>query len=228
MFIQTLHNMFNLKSFSFCIFIAVILSSCKKDDKNISPKPPPPIVESNSDYFLSDSSNYWIYETVQIDTNNNQHFIKKDTVTVRTENVNGTEYIVFNKSAHFGSNRTRYDDFVRDSAGYMIRRYSKDIIFSASDLNTVLRVDSSMPNIFITKYRMIKDSTQLILPVGTFNNVLTFQGEVRAVNGATIFYPEIRYTKQSYVKGVGLSFESFFYFNSPGHIERRLIDYQVK
>lgn len=208
------------KIFVFPLFIPLFLSSCKKDDKNISPNQSPPIVESISDYFLSDSSNYWIYETIQIDTNNNQRFIKKDTVTVRTENVKETEYIVYEINTKVNPN-SKVDYYVKDSAGY---RNSRNIIFSATDLNTILNIDSTHPDIYITKYKMTKDSIDLIVPVGTFNNVLTYQGEVRTLDN----YSKIRYTKQSYVKGVGLAFESYFYLFSNIRIERRLIDYQVK
>jgi hypothetical protein len=205
-------------------------SSCSKDDDDVTIPIVPPVTKpvSNSDYFLTDSANYWIYETYKVDTNNNETFESRDTVTVRNVVINGVEYMVYNMRNPIGSNRNKSDVYMKDSSGYIVNRYGSRKVFSATDLNRVIAIDSMNPNFYITEYMMVKDSVPLVVPAGSFTEALTYQGKVRAVNGGTSNYPEIRYSKKSYATGVGLAFEKFFYFSTGHfHYERRLVDYHV-
>lgn len=226
----------NIRLLTIISSILLLISSCKKDDGSNDP-----IVinepDKNSNYFLTDTSNYWVYEYFDVDTLGNERFLSRDTATSRTEIINGEEFLVFNEK---GFLQREEDFYYKDSAGfihaygfydsliYKIKVNLNRVIFSATTINTVIQVDTSNPLLYTAEFMMVRDNpSEINVPAGNFTDILNTKGKFIATQGATVRYPAVRYADRIYAKGVGLVFERFFYFSLPKFIERRLVEYSV-
>lgn len=173
--------------------------------------------------------NYWIYENYKIDSVGNESkmeqidsvFIARDTL------INGNSYFIFMGTNYPLSNKIKQIAILRDSLHYLVNHEGL-ILFSSENYSDtfVTRIQTSLEDtIYISYYKMTNHLIQFSVPAGTFE-VINYQGEINYIHTIQgIDNP--RYCDNYYAKGIGKVFSSNFFLFQAGHMEKRLVRYQV-
>jgi hypothetical protein len=212
---------------SVLLFLAIpfLLLNCKKEDPGGDPAPQP-------DFTRLGIGNYWIYEFYRVDTNGVEtRLAETDSCHILKDSVIGNVTYFVRVSDPFRFEKSggplvplRYSDtaLVRDSAGYLLRRYadgSQVIEFSRDDFARVLFSDS-IGTLLYEELRMTGKDSVIEVPAGSFVTR----------TACLVCYPleptypwGIRKFPYSYGRNAGLVKYAYAFYSSPIHYEGRLM-----
>jgi hypothetical protein len=212
-----------LRISSAALLIVVLLGSCKKDQPPAPAAPTPSTAfESPGEYFKADAGDYWIYQSLSIDTNGVETIQGTDSVYVIPDTViNGNTFHRY-RGSWFTNGPITWT--WRDSS-YCIVNEIGHKLFTTQLFDQPLD-SSSYPAIYYAYYSVPSARASISVPSGSYTNSLDFLGESHMISPGYLWDP-IRYTHNYYVKNIGLVCEHKFYSNSPGTLERRLLRYHV-
>lgn len=210
------------------LLMTIVISSCKKEDKNEPITPPISTVYPN--YSQLKVGNYWIYQQVELDSMGNETpknifdscYVEKDTI-INTY----TYYKVFSPEVSGSSYK-----YLRDSLHYIVEAFSGRIMFSSQDFTTIFyslclqTADSNSDTIAVLTAKMDDKDMSITTPAGTF--ITSNMKEKISFNPR--FQPsyQIRYRNNRYAKNIGLVVETLPIWSSQLFTtERRLVRYHL-
>lgn len=199
------------------IIILTTLFSCSDDSDPYS---------SNETklYYPSQIGNYWEYEVWYIYPDREESLIYTDSIKIAKEmEINGKKYFCVNQKSAYTSSKWMEKYKLRDSNGYIVGEnevtYFSNINFK--DTLSHLSYYFSDGRIISIARKMEKVDTRVVLPAGSFTNVLDFKGKLTEDN------KEPRYTHQYFAKNVGIIFEREACVSEGEYIEHRLKSYRI-
>lgn len=215
--------------------LLVMLYSCKKDeiqeDQNQH--------EPSKTYLPLESGNYWIYQSVTIDSLGNE--VPKEMydsiVVTGVENIRGNQYYEVEQHLNYAGTLKDLVDvgrpflfgkYLRDSLGYIINK-SGTISLSSSNFTDTLKQGYQTANndtvCYIT-YKMEHVNQPVTVPAGDFE-VIRFRGTVQ-IDKDWIFHEEVVYSNTYYAEDVGVVKETAPYLSGKGGVGRNLVRFHVK
>lgn len=224
-----------MKKIAILGLMTLALYSCKKQEDTTLEVECEPEVTVN-DYMPMAIGNYWVYEHVEIDSNNNEKKIGiVDSIKItRKEKLRGKEYYVFE-----GTNRpyTSYKSVVymlRDSSGYLVNSEGNVLmsVINFTDTLGKFKEGSDTNWIYQTFGIMEREKTVVIAGIGP----------IRVINSVGHYVHNQKYLPQSkrlkvsvnnyYSRGVGKIVDTYFwsieFLYSGKVIERRLVKYHIE
>jgi hypothetical protein len=164
-----------MKNLFVCLFLLIFIAACHKNDGTNSPNTQ--IVASN--FNPMKVGNYWIYQIFKEDnagilqaTNTfDSTYIVSDTL------VRGSKFFKF--ISRYGSSvdeaEPNQNEFLSDSAGYLISGFNGRRVFSATDFTndinkTVLTGVNATDTIFVNTIKMLSN-TAAVVPAGSFSTI---------------------------------------------------------
>ncbi|MGL5892708.1 MAG: hypothetical protein ACRC3B_22635 [Bacteroidia bacterium] len=209
------------------VSLCLLAAACKKEEEQIIPQPQNPPVTQSVAYFPLDSGSYWVYDTWQIDTLNNETYVSSDTVWVLGDSIiRGNTYsVIMSNNNQFTIPRGLF----RDSANCIVNS-NGDIYFSVSMLGQEIDVDSIWSG--NTLYIVIRDSMDngthtVALNSGSYT---TYQKSMNYSFAfpASIVQPHAPY-HTNFAQGIGLVRSQYVYSTNPAFLyERRLVSYHIE
>ncbi|MEI6886182.1 MAG: hypothetical protein WCO02_16955 [Bacteroidota bacterium] len=203
---------------NFAVLIMISLS-CKKSTEESYPA-------VKADYYQLKVGNYWIYQSVRIDSAGHDTtflphldsaYIEKDTL------IRGYTFfkLYSDPSGLFGGNEL---SLLRDSSGYLINWYGK-ILCSDDNFTQVIAYDTLMPTAYMGYVSMTGRDSIINVPAGPIQSITSRMKVVPAPR-----YPQIpvRYVYSSYGKGIGMIKTHNFYFMGNIKFEGWLVRYKLK
>ncbi len=202
----------------FIFVISLFLFSCKKEKDDPISKNNNAILDS---YMPLAVGNYWIYQSVMVDTNGIETINPKlDSVYVSSDTlINGKLYYHIWGLTFF--NYPTYNYYARDSSEFFVGlkgalgfapNYYKDTL-----INTV-------PNYYINYRYSIPKDTLITVPAGIF---LTSLFQSKFVFTPTYQWEKVRYMPQYFSRGIGIVKERAFFTGNPNYYEGRLLRYHL-
>lgn len=199
----------------------IFLSACQKEENQT--------IESEENYMLFSAGSYWVYETIQLDSDGNQIndaiidsiYIAGDTL------INNQQYRLFKGTNYPWNNPTETVLIARDSSGYTVTP-DGNIIFSSKNFSDILAHRSEIidnDTLYSVSYMMQKTDDLITVPAGTFK-VLDYIGEVvtnHEIPNST--FP--KYCHNYYADGVGKVKSVHHFLVSSNYIEKRLLRYKI-
>lgn len=209
--------------FAFGLFCTLTITACKKDKgiaEEENSQTPTPIPSAFMPFKVG---NYWIYQSVKIDTNGNETInptldsvhVQKDTV------INGQTFYEIRGRTWW--NDPAYVEYLRDSSGFIVAPSGRKYFAPFYD-NYLLSFDTTANYSGIHLY-MTSGNTSVTVPAGTFTTAVKTQ--------KTFFYPSYqwgnpRYNYAHYCNGIGIIKEQKYYDATPDTYEGRLVRYHVQ
>ncbi len=201
--------------------VCFLLFSCKKEQTqtntqaaNTTSKP------STINYYGLSVGSYWVYDIYLVDTLNNSTFEWQDSAWIRSDTVvrGNTYYILAGSTLDMP-----LDGPLRDSAGWLVNNSGLRMCNNTGDTSIFLTlVDTGMS---VNTFAMSLYTSIIMVPAGAFT-CFDAIGTCK-IMAAKYPWPNPRYLNNYYANGVGLIFQTDFYFNSPNHLERRLVRYHI-
>lgn len=213
------------KLFVLAMLIAVVATSCKKDDDPDPNDEIPPV--STINYYPMKVGNYWVYETYKIDSSGvetnegkiDSIFVKSDTI------VNGHTYYKLFGNRLGGSQYTQIGTY-RDSSNLIVSIDGAILLHPTNFTDTLTTEVHMQDNMKIYSYYTIMEnpSAQLTVPAGTFNVIRLMTDYIIYIHNPTYSRKHYKY----YTDGIGMIQESFG-FASQRYVnyERRLVRYHL-
>jgi hypothetical protein len=164
-----------MKNLFVCLFLLAFVTACRKNDGTNSPTAQ--IVASN--FNPMKVGNYWIYQifkednagVLQATSTFDSTYIASDTL------VRGRKFFKF--VSRYGSSveaaEPNHDEFLSDSAGYLISGFKGRRIFSTTDFTndidkSVLTGANAMDTIYVNTIKMLNNTTAVV-PAGSFSTI---------------------------------------------------------
>jgi hypothetical protein len=206
------------------LFVSILtislLISCRNENETIV---------SNDSYYPLTIGNYWIYQSVKIDSIGNETVIPNiDSVIIsRDTTIRNKQYFILEGTNSPFNPKWGIIAIYRDSSGYLVNNQG-EIRFTENNFTDTLAYEVELNNqdtLYSLTYKMEASTNPVTVPAGTFN-VLNFKGTVftpREIPGVD----NPRYLNTYYAKKVGKVLQSYFYLSSPRFIEKRLIRYKI-
>ncbi|NOU47077.1 MAG: hypothetical protein HOO86_08450 [Bacteroidales bacterium] len=197
------------------------LISCRNENETIV---------SKDSYYPLAIGNYWIYQSVEIDSAGNETIRPKiDSVTISHDTtINNKQYFILEGTNNPMTPNWGIIAIFRDSSGYLVNNQG-EILFTENNFTDTLyyKVErNNQDTLYSITYKMEASTNPVTVPAGIFN-VLNFKGTVftpREIPGVD----NPRYLNTYYAKKVGKILQSYFYLSSPIIIEKRLIRYKTQ
>lgn len=202
------------------ISLAVLITSCKKEDNQ--PDPAPEVRYAN--FTMLKPGNYWIYRHFQVDSSGNETplnvydscYVEKDTL------INGSVYFKVIRPSVIPDNSV---SFQKDSLHYLVDANGK-ILFSSLDFNSIfdqyiVTGSTAADTICTVETRMAAGFQQINTPSGNYNT-LNCRSDYNFVppwnnNG------NVRHINVRYAPNVGIVEETLpFYVSVPYYHVRKL------
>jgi hypothetical protein len=208
--------------------VSAIIAGCKKENEpepvHTCPTDPP----SDKYTFKQSIGSYWIYESVNLDSNyNSLSSYSIDSVYIpRDTMINGKQYFIKESVTLSGSGMTPgmlYLAPVRDSAGYIV--YVNGSYIKHDDFTNILNVYSSTIPPYTSIYRMAYKDSVVTVPAGTFSTIdylqqITFQDPAYTGN-------RIKYNHTIMANGIGTVFKSMRFYMGSNQLGLRLLRYHI-
>ena len=204
-------------------FLCLLLSSCKKDDKETIVEIEPTI-ELAEDYTQLAIGNYWVYDRYSINISTGEEtdlnqldsiFISKDTL------INGLTYLVL-EGTKFGN---KFQNILRNKEAKLVFP-DESIQLSTMNLPDTINVEYDLWNGIVDSMYTVLNNQEvgIDLPSGIVTSKLQYE---------KIFYISsslnpIRYQRNYYVINIGVAKYTSFFATGPSNLEMRLIRYSVK
>lgn len=197
------------------------LWACEKQNSNLN--------TSKQDYFPMTTGSYWVYNTYEVDSLNQDSLISKnDTVVVIGDTlVRGEEYKVF-RGKYYGFSKDLTHKYYRDSLGYIVNSGGRIVLYPEVNGDTLYRnvVGDSMAYFYTI---MANESGYLNSKVITDGDLLNCQFFIDVWSVDTI--PTIKQDNY-YAPNIGSLTKQYSYFSqliTKGvFYEDRLVDYHIE
>jgi len=212
-------------------FSAILLFSycTKEDDSNI-------FKNNRLEYLPMAVGNYWIYQSVRIDTNQIE-IIRSgiDSVYITHDSiVEGKKYYGFesrHKNDYGKESQSQFcvlEGFYRDSSGFLINLKGK-VIFSQNNFTDTLyrkSIEINSSSMLMMTAKMETGNTKIAVPAGSFdalNLQITAKILPQRLDGWNL-----KYLGKYFAKNAGVVLNSYCYVGLPDIFELRLLRYEVK
>jgi hypothetical protein len=203
---------------NFAVLVTISLS-CKKSTEESYPA-------VKADYYQLKVGNYWIYQSVRIDSAGHDTtflphldsaYIEKDTL------ISGYTYfkLLSDPSGLLGGNEM---SLLRDSSGYLINSYGK-ILCSDDNFTQILSYDTLHPTLYLAYLSMTGRDSVITVPAGALESITC---RIKVVPGPALPQIPVRYVYSSYGKGIGMIKTHSFYFMGNVKYEGWLVRYKLK
>ena len=179
-------------------------TACRNDDDNSANCTPDPVNLSAFHYLPSETGNWWVYETIQIDSNGvvTSTNFGLDTITVTGDSiVNGNTYKVFQGSWLNSPVTWLY----RDSLGFLVNEKGEVHLSANNFTDTLATIE--YPSILRAAFKMENVSGKVSVPFGDFDVV-----DYRSYNQWGVNYDQFpnREHTHKYYSTSGMVEETFF------------------
>jgi hypothetical protein len=168
-----------MKNFLRCsASILLIFASCEKENRTeptqVQTPSPANTIYYDSIYTRLNTGNYWVYELHRIDSGITDMFLSTDTCYVSGDSmINGNSYkVVINFIPHNLPNTT----CLRDSSGFLIDA-NGTIYYKENLTNDTLSI-FNWPSLFNSYSLIYHASGPVVVPSGTFNDVVTIRTDI--------------------------------------------------
>ncbi|MDH4058408.1 MAG: hypothetical protein OEU76_06565 [Cyclobacteriaceae bacterium] len=206
------------------IISLILISSCKKE---------PDVIEQPTtksiDYMPLTVGNFWVYENYSIDTLGNETVLtQRDSIVVDRDTIIGAHtYFILEGTSYPTVNDWGIVDIVRDSSDYLVNEKGK-ILFSSSNFSDILCEEVGIydsDTLYTLTYQMETVSGSIIVPAGTFDDVLNYKGILTRYISTNANNPE--YFNNYFAPDIGKIVETWSYLSIPTLYQRRLINYNI-
>jgi hypothetical protein len=194
--------------------LTIWLFACKKDEDKTIPR---------VDNMPLAVGNYWVYEVFNVDSDDVATSTGQfDTCRIiSNQAIDGKIYFNFEHYPIFQNNQDIVQ--LRDSSGFLVNP-SGTVYYAEADYETVFSTTTNITPAFTTSSKMDwKDQTHTV-PFGTFSQTGTMLMTAN-ITEPGYQWPTTRYGYTVFAKDVGIIKRRYFFFNTPGYIELRLVDF---
>ncbi|MEY5041788.1 MAG: hypothetical protein RLZZ414_1341 [Bacteroidota bacterium] len=207
------------------IIVIILISSCKKEEDVIEQ----PTTKS-VDYTPLTVGNFWVYENYSIDTLGNETvLIQKDSIVVDRDTVIGSyTYFILEGTSYPTINVWGIVDIVRDSSDYLVNERGQ-ILFSSDNFSGILSEKIEIYNsdtLYTLSYQMETVSGSIVVPAGTFDDILNYKGVLLRYKPTNANNPE--YYNNYFAPDIGKIVETWSYLSNPTLYQKRLINYNIQ